>query len=192
MAVARIAQARQPPDDVVRGWLAPGAVAAILIAAVVGATEPSAVAEPVRTTIAVFDFELNDQSAGGGIIGQDAVDTENLQASTQEARRLLSTSGRYTIVDASRVAGAVTSAGGIRHCGACDVALARDLGADQSMVGLVTRVNRTEYTLQIVVRDTRTGAVISNNFTGLRMGANYAWPRGARWLIDNKILSEPR
>jgi hypothetical protein len=43
--------------------------------------------------------------------------------------------------------------------------------------------------LQILVRDAQTGAVLSNNFTGLRMGANYAWPRGVKWLMENRILS---
>jgi len=60
------------------------------------------------------------------------------------------------------------------------------------MVGIFTRVNRTEYTLQILVRDAQSGAVVSNNFTGLRMGANYAWPRGVKWLMTNRILSAQR
>jgi len=165
--------------------LAASAAAALSVFAI----QPSEAADPVPAKIAVFDFELNDASAGGGIIVQDAIDTENLGKSTEEARRLLSASGRYSVVDTSSVAGEVISAGGIQHCNGCDGPLARKLGADQSMVGVLTRVNRTEYTLQILVRDAQTGAVLSNNFTGLRMGANYAWPRGVKWLMENRILS---
>ena len=169
------------------------ALAASLAAALtVFAIQPSKAAEPGLVKIAVFDFELDDRSAGGGIIGQDAIDTENLKMSTEEARRMLSASGRYSTVDAGSVASEVISAGGIQHCNGCEGPLAKKLGADQSMVGVFTRVNRTEYTLQILVRDTQTGAVVSNNFTGLRMGANYAWPRGVKWLMDNRILSPPR
>ncbi len=169
------------------------ALAASLAAALtVFAIWPSKAAEPGPVTIAVFDFELTDTSAGGGIIGQDAIDTENLRKSTEEARRMLSASGRYSIVDTGSVAGEVISAGGIQHCNGCDGPLAKKLGADQSMVGVFTRVSRVEYTLQIVVRDTQTGAVVSNNFTGLRMGANYAWPRGVKWLMNNRILSAQR
>lgn len=169
------------------------ALAASLVAALtVVAIQTSEAAEPGPVKIAVFDFELNDASAGGGIIGPDAIDTENLRKSTEEARRMLSASGRYSMVDTAGVAGEVVSAGGIQHCNGCDGPLARKLGADQSMVGVITRVNRTEYTLQILVRDAKTGAVVSNNFTGLRMGANYAWPRGVKWLMDNRILSTQR
>ena len=160
-------------------------LAAVLFAL---STQPGSPASNT-VSIAVFEFELNDASAGDGIIAQDAIDTENLRESTGEARRLLSASGRYRIVDIGSVASEVISAGGIQHCNACDGPLARRLGADQSMVGVITRVNRTEYTLQILVRDAQTGAVVSNNFTGLRMGANYAWPRGVRWLMNNRILA---
>jgi hypothetical protein len=168
------------------------AVAASLAAALtVFAMSPSEAAEPEVVKIAVFDFVLDDRSAGRGIVGPDAIDSENLIKSTEEARRLLADSGRYSIVDASAAADEVTSAGGIQHCNGCEVPLAAKLGADQSMVGVFTRVSRTEYTLQILVRDAQTGAVVSNASTGLRMGANYSWPRGVKWLMSNRILPAP-
>jgi Protein of unknown function (DUF2380) len=164
--------------------LAAGLVAALTVFAI----QPTKAAEPGLVKIAVFDFVLDDRSAGRDIIVQDAIDTENLQESTEEARRLLAASGRYGIVDASAAAAEVTSAGGIQHCNGCEVALAAKLGADQSMVGVFTRVSRMEYTLQILVRDAQNGAVVSNASTGLRMGANYSWPRGVKWLMSNRIL----
>jgi hypothetical protein len=166
-------------------------VAILAAASILLATRPCAAAEAAVIKIAVFEFELIDRSAGGGIIAQDAIDTENLRKSTEEARRLLAASGRYGIVDTGSVAAELVSAGGLQHCNGCDGPLARSLGADQSMIGLVTRVNRTEYTLQVVVRDAETGAILSNHFTGLRMGANYAWPRGVRWVME-RILPPQR
>ena len=156
------------------------------------AMQPSEAAEPGLVKIAVFDFELEDKSAGGGIIAPDAIDIENLKISTEEARRMLSASGRYSIVDANSAAAEVISAGGILHCTGCEGPLGKKLGADQAMVGVFTRITRTEYTLQILVRDTQTSAVVSNDFTGLRMGANYSWPRGVKWLMNNRILSAQR
>lgn len=170
----------------------PALAASLAVALIVLAVQPSKADEPGPVKIAVFDFELDDRSAGGGITGQDATDTENLKISTEEARRMLSASGRYRIVDASSAAGEVISAGGIQYCNGCEGPLAKKLGADQSMAGFFTRVSRTEYTLQILVRNTQTGAVVSNVFTGLRMGANYAWPRGVKWLLDNRILIAQR
>jgi hypothetical protein len=167
----------------------PGALAVAAAVAWFGCANEASAAQPSPIRIAVFDFELNDASAGGGIIVRDAVDLDNLTKSAEDARRLLSASGRYNIIDTGGVMHELTAAGGIQHCNGCEGALAKRLGADQAMVGIVTRINRTEYTLQIVIKDTNTGALVANHFTGLRMGANYAWPRGVKWLMDNRILA---
>lgn len=160
-----------------------GCVALILTAA---AIHPSHAAEPAPVRMAVFDFELDDRSAAGGLIAKDAIDDENLRKATEEARQRLAASGRYAVVDTAALVG--QPAGGVQGCNGCEAALAEKLGADQSMSGVFARVSRTEYTLQVVIRDARTGAVLSNSFSGLRMGANYAWPRAVTSLIDNKIL----
>jgi hypothetical protein len=59
------------------------------------------------------------------------------------------------------------------------------------MAGVVTRVSRTEYSLLILVRDAETGAIVSRSFSGLRMGANYSWPRSVKSLMKNGILAAP-
>ena len=142
-----------------------------------------ATSPPIK--IAVFDFELEDKSAGAGIIPLDERDRSYLKQSTEEAKRLLSETGRYDVVDTSSVA---------EHsplsCNRCEGPLAEKLGAEQAMLGLVTRITRTEYTIQIRVIDVVTKETASLNFTGLRMGANYSWPRGIRWLMKNQTLAD--
>jgi uncharacterized protein DUF2380 len=163
--------------------LAVGVAAAAMVCARPAPT--SAQASPIK--IAVFDFELNDTSGGSGIVPPDAIDAENLRLATEEARRMLVASGRYSIVDASGAGD--PPKWGFQSCQGCESDRAKRLGADQSLVGLVTRVNRVEHAVQIVIRDARTGALVSNHFTGLRMGANYAWPRAVKWLMDNQVLA---
>jgi hypothetical protein len=162
--------------------------ASLAVALAVCAAWPVGAAEPNVVKVAVFDFELDDRSAGGGVIELDAADAEHLRLSTERARELLAAAEGYSLVDTSTAAPEVSAAGGIRHCNGCEGPLARKLGADQAMAGIITRITRTEYTLQIVLRDTRTGAIVSNAFTGLRMGANYSWPRGVKSLMNERIL----
>jgi Protein of unknown function (DUF2380) len=164
------------------------ALAALAVAAlsVFSVREAAVAADPDPIKIAVFDFELTDPSPSGGVIGRDAVDVENLKEASEVARRMLAASGRYSIVDTSRAHGEMS--GDIQDCRGCEAALARKLGADQSMAGVVARVGRVEHTVQIVIRDARTGDIVSNNFSGLRMGANYSWPRAVTSLMNNKIL----
>ena len=164
--------------------LVAGSIAVLLTMA----CHPLRAVEPLPVKLALFAFELDDRSAAGGLIARDAIDDENLRKATEEAGKALAATGRYEVVDTAPVASELASAGGVQRYNGCEAALGERLGAERSMVGLFARVSRTEYTLQIVVKDTRTGAILSNAFSGLRMGANYAWPRAVASLIDDKIL----
>jgi hypothetical protein len=140
---------------------------------------------PIR--LAVFDFELEDFSASAESSGESPDDKAQLASATAEARRLLVQSGRYRLVDIGPSdAGAVPHS--LRSCG-CDAGIALKLGADQSLVGVITRISRTEYTVQIQIRDARTGSVVFKKLSDLRMGANYSWSRGASSLIRNDLLA---
>jgi hypothetical protein len=145
-------------------------------------------APATTVSIAVFDFELEDRSAGGGVISEDPQDVRYLAEATDEAKRRLAASGRFGLVDTKGADLGTATTRGLRNCSGCAAAIAAKLGADQAMIGVVTRVNRTEYTLLIRITDAVTGAIVSDNYTNLRMGANYAWPRGVKWLMDNKLL----
>lgn len=164
-------------------------------ALVLTALAPAAAAEtatPSPIKIAVFPFELEDFSAGAAYIPPDDIDREQLRLSTEEARRLIAASGRYQLVDVSAVNDPAAKAGKLRDCDGCDARIAAGLDADQSMIGIVTRVTRTEYAVTYKLRDARSGAIVAVAQTDLRMGANVAWSRGARWLIENRLLAQPK
>ena len=157
--------------------------------AVAGSAETAA---PSPTKIAVFPFELEDFSAGAAYVPPDDIDREQLRLSTEEARRLMAASGRYQLVDVSAVNDQATKAGKLRDCDGCEARIAAGLGADQSMIGIVTRVARTEYAVTYKLRNARSGAIVAVAQTDLRMGANVAWSRGARWLIENRLLEQAK
>jgi hypothetical protein len=162
--------------------LAPATVLAALAAA--GAAE--------AVKMAVFPFELEDFSAAAAYVLPDDIDREQLRLSTEEARRLIAASGRYQLVDVSAVNDQAAKAGKLRDCDGCEARIAAGLGADQSMIGIVTRITRMEYAVTYRIRDARSGALVDVKQTDLRMGANVAWSRGARWLIENRLLEQAK
>ncbi|UPJ50813.1 DUF3280 domain-containing protein [Bradyrhizobium sp. 200] len=166
---------------------APAIVLAALAAA--GAAEP---VTPSPIKIAVFPFELEDFSAGAAYVPPDDIDREQLRLSTEEARRLIVASGRYQLVDVSAANDQAAKAGKLRECDGCDARIAAGLGADQSMIGIVTRITRMEYAVTYKLRDARSGAIVAVAQTDLRMGANVAWSRGARWLIENRLPEQAK
>jgi len=147
----------------------------------VATADQSTAPAPIR--LAVFPFELEDFSAAAAYIPPDDVDREQLRLSTEEARRLIAQSGRYQLVDAAKT-------GKLRDCGGCEAKIAAGLDADQSMIGIVTRISRTDYAVTYKIRDARSGALVDVEQTDLRAGANSAWSRGARWLIERRLLEK--
>src|SRR5882757_2147947 len=117
-------------------------LAASVTLATAAGFQSSRAAEPEPVKIAVFDFELDDRSAAGGMISPDAIDAENLKKATDEARQRLMASGRHTVVDTGSAAGDLRSAGGIQRCDGCEASLGKTLGADQAMIGIFARVSR--------------------------------------------------
>ena len=164
-------------------------IPAILLTGLIAAATAETAA-PARVKIAVFPFELEDFSAGAAYVAPDEIDREQLRLATEEARRLIVDSGRYQLVDVSAANEPAAKAGKLRDCDGCDAKIAADLGADRSMVGIVTRVTRTEYAVTYKIRDANSGKLLDVKQTDLRMGANVAWSRGARWLIERRLLEQ--
>jgi Protein of unknown function (DUF2380) len=152
----------------------------------------AALAAPAPVAIAVFDFELDDNTAAP-VSGLAAADVSHLDEVTTGVRAALGQSGRYRIVDVSGAGEGAVRSRSLRDCGGCDAAIAGKLGADQSLIGVVRRVSRTEYTVGFQVRDARTGAVVARGDSGLRMGADYSWKRGAVALVSDRLIDgQPR
>jgi hypothetical protein len=138
-----------------------------------------AAATPAPAKLAVFDFELEDASAGASSTGETAADdAAQLAEATSQVRRLLTQSGRYQLIDVGGADDNVARAHALRDCDGCDAGIALKTGAEQSLIGVVRRISRTEYTVRFRIRDARTGAIVSEGSSGLRMGANYSWSRG--------------
>ncbi len=177
------------PVSLTRHNLVPSRLASTLVLAALSSFGGAARAEPTAPIkLALFDFELEDFSAGAGLAGS-STDSKYLASATEEARRLVAQSGRYSLVETMGVEAAPAKEHWLRKCDGCEAAIAAKLGADQSLVGVVTRVSRTEYWIRYEIRDARTGSVISSKRTELRLGADYSWSRGARWLIENRLLA---
>ncbi len=165
-------------------------VAAVVLCCCTGHAVAEEVAAPAAAPakIAVFAFELQDFSAAFDK-GTSPNETASLAQATEAAKKQLLQSGRYSLIDTTGADLGAAKGQGLRNCGGCEAAIAMKLGADQALIGVVTKISMTEYNLQFQVSDARTGAVISRLATGLRMGADSSWFRGARWLVEERMLA---
>ena len=146
-------------------------------------------ATPAPIALAVFDFELDDFSAASPE-STASPDAAHMADVTKTVRDLLAQSGRYKLIDVASVDAPAATAHMLRDCDGCDADIASKLGAEQSLVGVVSRISRTEYVVKFQLRDARTGAVVATGDSGLRMGADYSWSRGAARLLKDRLLDK--
>ncbi len=146
----------------------------------------AASAPPIK--LAMFDFELQDFSAAAPDTSIAPADAAQLEHVTEDVRQLLANSGRFSLIDINGTDVDAIKGHTLHDCSGCEAGIARKLGADQSFLGIVSRISRTEYTVKFQVRNAITGEVVCTGDSGLRMGADYSWSRGATRLVGDRLL----
>jgi hypothetical protein len=164
-------------------------MALLLCAALLVTFEAGAAPAPIK--LAVFEFELEDFSAGASSAGVALSDAKQLANVSEMVRQLLTQSGRYRLIHLGSVDASAVNTHMLRECNGCEAGIALKLGAEQSLLGVVSRISRTEYIVKFQIRDARTGTVVAAGDSGLRMGADYSWSRGAARLIKDRLLDPP-
>lgn len=147
-----------------------------------------AYAEPTR--VAVFDLELLDTSLDGQMLGTTEAELRRLAALSERLRGKLADSGRYEVVDIAPVRAAAGRAN-LQACGKCDTRLAREVGADLAVSGVVQKVSNLILSINLYVRDAQTGALVRGASADIRSNTDESWTRGLDWLLKNRILTEP-
>jgi hypothetical protein len=145
-------------------------------------------AKPVPVKIAVFDFELDDESPAASLLNEATSGAAALHRVSSEARLELAQSGRYSVIDASQTDMSAVPNKSFRDCEGCEAGIALKLGAEQALIGVVKRATQTDYYVWIQIRDARTGKILDQqaaNFAGGEEG----WASGVRMLIRHQVLA---
>jgi Protein of unknown function (DUF2380) len=167
------------------------AVGLLILGVVYTRTQAAGAAQSPPVKIAVFDFELQDATPAAALLGRTAGNAAVMEKVSTEARRMLAESGRYRLVDVSKADAKPVKEKSLRNCEGCAAGIALQLGADQSLIGVVTRVTQTDYYVSIQISDARTGKVLDQqeaNFAGAADG----WASGVRMLIKHQVLTSDK
>ncbi len=157
------------------------------IVASLALTSVAAAESPRPIKLAVF-LELDDFSAGGPIAGESPVETARLQRTTTIARDLLARSGLFELVEVSGSRSQLVAEHWLRKCNGCDADAARDLGADMSFVGFFRKISVLEQSLELRIRDARTGQLVHVSQTDLRGETDESWSRALKFLIRYELV----
>lgn len=138
--------------------------------------------------LAVFEFELEDESAAGLPLGERPADIAVLAEGTRSARKFLADSGKYSLIDTTGADAEAIRTRSLRNCDGCEANVALQLGAELSMVGVVRKVEQAAYAVEIQIRDCGTGKVVFGQ-RGVFLGAATEWSSGVRSLLRHELLT---
>ena len=149
---------------------------------------PAVAAESFKTV--VFDIELIDmsQEADRGVRDDQ---TRRLKLVSDELRNLLQTSPQIQLVDLMPRLDEISQRAPLYKCNDCDVDLAKDLGADLLVSGIVQKTSNLILSFAITIKDARSGKPVRGGQADIRGNTDDSWLRGIRWVVRNRLLSEP-
>jgi len=179
-----------------RGWslargltlTAAAGLLALAIAMIVPGTVRAADTEGVRSA-AVFDFEFVNWSQETDYGADNSIEIERLSLISDLLRKLLAESGRYDLKDTAPAAERVAAVNSLHGCNGCDAGIAKDLGADLAITGVVNKVSNMELALVIRIRNAKTKKVVIAYQADIRGNTDKSWTRGVSWLVRNRILN---
>ena len=93
----------------------------------------------------------------------------------------------YLLVDIAPVRAAAERQD-LRSCPACEVALARQLGADLAVLGWVQKVSNLILNINLAVHEVATGRLVRAGSVDIRGNTDESWSRGLRILIDRQVF----
>jgi hypothetical protein len=130
---------------------------------------------------------MDDATPAAALLGQTMNTQATMEKVSSEARRMLMESGRYILIDVSKVDAEPVRAKSLRNCDGCEAGIALQAGADQALIGVVRRITQTDYYVQVQITDAHTGRVLDQqaaNFAGGPEG----WATGVRMLLKHQVL----
>ena len=136
---------------------------------------------------AVFDFELLDTSLQGEMDGPRRTSSAADPHQRTDAQGI-GGSGKFILLDIAPV-NAAAHASNLQACGGCDVDLAQKLGADLAITGMVQKVSNLILSMNIYMRDARTGRLVASMSADFRGNTDESWQRTASYLLRNRLLA---
>ncbi|HEY7386696.1 MAG TPA: DUF3280 domain-containing protein [Beijerinckiaceae bacterium] len=143
-----------------------------------------------ETSAAVFDFDLVDTSLEASSSNARPDEARRLILAGDRLRELLRESG-IAAVDLGPARERIERLRPLRSCNGCEVDLARELGATLAVTGMVHKVSNLILTIDVMIRDARTGAVLRTGRADIRGNTDESWLRGVGYVVRNRLLDPP-
>ena len=173
------------------GFLALAQVAWIQVAWAPAARAQGAWAGPLKqgASAAFFGITFIDTSTEGAYQGAREDEAARVRMLSDFVKEKFTEKG-FTLLDNAPVQADIDRIANPADCNACDVLMARKLGADYSIVGEVQKVSNLILSMNLVVRDAESGAMARGLSVDIRGNNDKSWLRGMGYILRNNVFKE--
>lgn len=136
--------------------------------------------------VAVFDLEIHYGDLVPGAPQKMELEQQRLVMISDRLRAALSQSGRFDVLDVAPLR-PKTAAVNLQACGNCADDLARSLGARYAITGVVNKISELVLSMNVMVRDAKTGSPVTSAVVDLRGNTDESWRRAIDYLYRNVL-----
>ncbi|WP_353476469.1 DUF3280 domain-containing protein (plasmid) [Salipiger sp. H15] len=139
--------------------------------------------------VAFFGITFLDTSLQTAELGQDPAELARI-AMLEELVRQRFTDEGYELLDLGPVAVERERIVNPAKCYGCDTRMAAKLGADYSLVGEVQKVSNLILSMNLQLRDVKSGQTVKGRVVDIRSNTDESWRRGMDYILRTGIFRE--
>lgn len=137
---------------------------------------------------AIFPFDIRDVEQATEINPKPKEeDLRRLKLVADELKTLLSQDNRFEVVDLTPFDAEVKKESPFNKCDGCEVPIAEKAGADIALTGFVDKWSDSLISLQLILRDAKTGQMTKGMTAEIRGNIDSNWLHAIRYLWRNRI-----
>ncbi|WP_417604592.1 DUF3280 domain-containing protein [Primorskyibacter flagellatus] len=139
-------------------------------------------------SVAFFGITLLDNSLQTEAQGQDPAELARLnKVETLITERF--TEEGYRFLDLAPVQEELDRIVNPAKCYGCDARMAMKLGADFALVGEVQKISNLILTMNLQLRDPKTGQTVKGRVVDIRSNTDESWLRGMRYILKTAFFN---
>lgn len=137
--------------------------------------------------VAFLGMTFIDMSTQGAYEGARADETARIKLLEAATRDRFIAEG-FVILPNDPVAAELASTVNPADCYGCDLRMGARLGADYVLVGEVQKVSNLVLSMNLVLRDVRSGETLRGLAVDIRSNTDVSWLRGIRYILKNHFF----
>ncbi|MEO1112702.1 MAG: DUF3280 domain-containing protein [Pseudomonadota bacterium] len=154
-------------------------------------TMSSATAEDLQPggKVAFLGLGFVDLSTEGAYNGVRADETARLEMVEQLVEQRFLNEG-LLLVDLAPIQSKLESIANPGQCYGCDIRFGSALGADYVVVGAVHKISNLIVSMNLYVRDVRSGETVRAKAVDVRSNTDRSWQRGMNYILKNGVFGD--